>query len=121
MLVKKKGTDVILRDPGLTKLYVPVIRADLEMEETYAAPPAGIPRLGVPVLAFYGEDNGRDYMETKVSRAAAELWMQATAAAPASRVVSLPGVDWYVLQEPAGITKVQKAVGSFMHGLSSRY
>lgn len=114
LLVEKKGTDIILRDPGLTKLYVPVIRADLALEETYPVPPPGR-RLGVPVLAFYGEEAGRDHMRTRVTSAAAELWLQAAAAA--SRVVPLPGVDWYILQDPAGTAAVQEAVGSFMRSL----
>jgi medium-chain acyl-[acyl-carrier-protein] hydrolase len=117
MLAEKKGTDIILRDAGLTKLYVPVIRADMALEETYAPLHTTPPRLGVPMLAFYGEEGGRDHMRTWVARGAAELWMQTTAAVAASRVVPLPGVDWYVLQEPAGTAAVQEAVGNFMRTL----
>jgi len=86
----------------------------MALEETYNASPT---RLGVPVLAFYGEESGRDKLETRVSRDAAELWLKSTVAAETSRAVPLAGVDWYVLQEPAGTAAVQAEVGRAMAGL----
>ena len=113
MLAEKKGTDFILRDVSLTRLYLPVIKADLALEETYD-PPTGPPRLNIPVMAFFGEAHGRDHLATRVARDAAELWLEATSDATASRVVALPEVDWYVFQEPSGTAAVQEAVANFM-------
>jgi len=100
--------------PAGVNRYVPVIQADLALEETYA-PSGG--RLGVPVLAVVGEAAGRDKQRTCVPREAAALWLEATSAAGGSRVCSLPEVDWYVFQEPAGAAAVQREVAAFMRSV----
>ena len=86
--------------------YLPVIRADLQLEQQYSPPaePAA-----VPTLAFVGLKEGRDKEKSRVRAADAALWMEATRA-PGSRVVELPDVDWYVLQEAAGAKAIMTEV-----------
>ena len=117
VLRKKGGTDFILKDAGMTKMYVPVIRADVTLEETYAPPKAG-EVAGCPIIAVVGEKVGRDKEKSLVAKADAELWLTATSA-PASKLVPLPAVDWYVLQEEAGVRAVLKEVTSFMSKLQA--
>ena len=70
----------------------------------------------MPTLAFYGARAGRDKERTSVGAAEAELWVGATSAA-ASRAIALESVDWYVLQEEAGVRAVLGEVAAFMGAL----
>lgn len=114
VLTDKGGTDFILKDQGMSKMYLPVIRADLQLEEQYA-PPAD--PAAVPTLAFVGLKEGRDKERSKVQASDAALWVEATRAS-ASRVVEVPDADWYVLQEVAGAHAVMREVNAFMSALS---
>jgi len=103
MLRDKGGTDFILNDEGMKKLYVPVIKADIQLEETYKFSP--LPRLRCPVLAIFGRHPGRDEQQTQVDADAAGRWLEVTSCQAASRVESLDA-DWYLLQEPAACDNV---------------
>lgn len=98
VLREKGGTDFILKDEGMKKMYVPVINADCKLEETYVynceAP------LQCPVHVFFGRKEGHDKMRSMVSKESAELWLQATACKTRSSVQALDS-DWYVFQDPA--------------------
>ena len=102
VLTQKGGTEFILKDPGMSKMYLPVIRADIALEERYVPPkePAGFPILSVRG----GKTPSRDKEASAVSVEAAELWKQATTSA--CEVLTLPDVDWYVLQEEQGARAV---------------
>ena len=65
--------------------YLPVIRADLALEETYAPvlPPAVA---GVPTIAVVGSQPGRDKLQSKVAPADAALWIEATSSYSRSEV-----------------------------------
>ena len=63
----------------MKKMYLPVIRADLCLEETYE-PPTGR-YVGVRTLAVHGATPGRDKEATKVGAAEAGLWVDASSAA----------------------------------------
>lgn len=112
VLERKGGTDFILKDAGMSKMYLPVIRADLTLEETYA-PSSRV--AAVPTLAFIGSKAGRDKEKTLIKPADAELWLAATSAA-GSRLISLE-CDWYVMQEEAGAKAVIAELDAFMSKL----
>ena len=113
VLKKKGGTEFILRDPGLVKMYVPIIKADLTLEETYK-PTAEV--AAFPIVAVLGKKEGRDQEKTKVAKESAELWGAATSAPFKSVPVD---TDWYVLQEEAGVKAVLGEVASFMGSLAA--
>jgi surfactin synthase thioesterase subunit len=116
VLREKGGTEFILKDEGMSRMYLPVIRADLALEETYAPAEAG-QRVGVPTIAVFGTREGRDKERTRVAEPDAALWLDATSAAAGSRVVALD-VDWYVLQEEAGANAVIGLVDDFLKTLA---
>jgi surfactin synthase thioesterase subunit len=93
---------------------VPVIKADLTLEEKYA-PPSSV--AAFPITAVVGTKPGRDQEKSLVSKEAAELWCAATSA-PAKKVLTVD-TDWYVLQEEsgAGVKAVLGEVTSFMGAL----
>lgn len=72
VLREKGGTDVILSNPDMKRMYVPVIRADMVMEEAYGAAPPQHEPLGCPVLAFRGESC------PQVSREDTDAWLWLT-------------------------------------------
>ena len=115
LLRAKGGTDFILKDAGMTKLYVPVIQADLALEETYRHTPGT--RASARTLAFVGGKAGRDKERSRVVEDAARLWLDATTA-PGSRLVTLPELDWYVLQEEAGVRAVLTELHAVMDALA---
>ena len=105
VLERKGGTDIILKDAGMSKAYLPVIKADITLEETYVPPSEGKAAAAFPIVAMYGTKTpARDKEGSAVSRQAAELWTAATSAP--SRVAAVEGVDWYVLLEEAGVKAV---------------
>ena len=114
VLKDKGGTDFILRDEGMSKMYLPVIRDDLALEETYTCQTGHI--AAVPTTAVHGTKPGRDKETTKIAAQDAQLWVSATSAA-ASKVVSLEQCDWYVLQDEAGVKAVLSEVNGFMQSL----
>jgi len=70
--------------------YVPVIKADLTLEETYASVSGRVS--AVPTLVFYGTKEGRDKEKSRVAEAEAALWLSDTTAA-GSTLHALP-YDW---------------------------
>ena len=58
MLKDKGGTEFILQDPGMKKMFVPVITADCKLEENYRFDASGGP-LKCPLLVFYGKKDSR--------------------------------------------------------------
>ena len=96
----------------MTKMYVPVIRADLALEETYT-PPTEV--AAFPIVAVAGTKPGRDKQSSLVGAEAAGLWERATSSSFKRLDVA---TDWYVLQEEAGVKAVLAAVATFMSGLS---
>jgi len=113
VLKKKGGTEFILKDAGMTKMYVPVIQADLTLEEQYAPPSAGSVA-AFPITAVAGTKPGRDQEKSMVLADAADLWCAATSAPYKLLTV---GTDWYVLQEESGVRAVLGEVTSFMGAL----
>ena len=94
MLEGKKGTDFILKGgDAMKKMYLPVVKADIELEERYAPPPA--PLLACPVVAYVGKKPGKDFEQTTVAEADAALWLDATTDAARSRVTVFED-DWCV-------------------------
>merc|ERR1712048_336829 len=65
MLKEKGGTDFILKDAGMKRQYLPVIKADLQLEEGYLWTSA--PLLRCPVLAVHGKLPGRDKEKSEVT------------------------------------------------------
>eukprot|EP00811_Abedinium_folium_P020979 NODE_3001_length_2107_cov_11.119697.p1 GENE.NODE_3001_length_2107_cov_11.119697~~NODE_3001_length_2107_cov_11.119697.p1 ORF type:complete len:519 (-),score=182.15 NODE_3001_length_2107_cov_11.119697:482-2038(-) len=117
VLRDKGGTDVLLKTEELKNMFMPVIRADIEMEEAYgAAPPPHVP-LSCPIVVFRGARC------PQVSRADAEAWLSFShlgSVAP-SRVEELdtglkptadaPWLsDWYVLQAAPSAAAIVAAI-----------
>ena len=113
-LRRKGGTDIILKDAGMTRMYVPVIKADLALEETYRG--ADGRKAGVLTVAIVGKQPGRDQEQTVVKADDAQLWV-ADSSASGSKLVVLDALDWYVLQEEAGVNAVLAEVTAVMGAL----
>merc|ERR1712194_51916 len=97
MLREKGGTDFILNgDAGLKKMMIPIIKADVVLEERYKYDSG---RLQCPVLVFHGEKDGHDKMKSRVSKEDANSWLSCTACRSVSSVETLPS-DWYIFQDP---------------------
>eukprot|EP00440_Ansanella_granifera_P020893 gb/GFBE01022688.1/.p2 GENE.gb/GFBE01022688.1/~~gb/GFBE01022688.1/.p2 ORF type:complete len:381 (-),score=96.65 gb/GFBE01022688.1/:1-1143(-) len=111
MLHDKGGTDFILKDPGMKKMFVPVINADCKLEESYRYDPAG-GALKCPVLVFHGKKEGHDKMKTQIDSKDAALWLEATACQKLSQVEALES-DWYIFQDAGATEAVARAVTDF--------
>lgn len=109
VLKDKGGTDVILSNPDMKKMYVPVILADMIMEESYGANLPSHPALNCPVLAFRGSKC------PTVSREDTDGWSAVTTGS--SKVVELdtglspadgaPWLsDWYLCQGEKSVDKM---------------
>jgi surfactin synthase thioesterase subunit len=105
VLHDKGGTEVILQQPDMKRLFVPVIFSDMVMEEAYGASPPKHPPLPCPIVAFRGAAC------PQVSREDAEAWLSfsgcgegaptrveevATSLAPTAEAPWLS--DWYLCQ-----------------------
>ena len=129
LLRRKGGTDVILSNDSMKKMYVPVIKNDMILEERYgtsrmdlgatADAVADGRRLSCPILAFVG----------KKSSAAAphdsEPWMQCTTVSDPELSCVVPlssGLrptaqspwldDWYLCQGPASVEAMVAKIAS---------
>lgn len=111
MLRDKGGTDFILNEPGMKKMFVPVINADCKLEEGYRYS-ASVGPLKCPLLVFYGKKEGHDKMKTVIASEAANTWLEVTACKSLSYVKELDS-DWYIFQEPATTEEVAKALVDF--------
>ena len=89
-------------------MFVPVIKADVQLEETYKV--SGEDRAPFPIVAVHGLKPGKDKERTLISESSATLWMDATAALSSSKVVGLEMYDWYVFEEDKGAEAVMKAI-----------
>lgn len=104
LLKEKKGTEFILNGgEAMKKMYLPVVKADVTLEEAYAPPSS--PLLRCPVLAYHGTKPGKDFEKTTVSRDDAALWLDATTERAASSVHSFDD-DWYVLLHEKDCVKI---------------
>ena len=98
--------------PDLKDLFIPIIKADCELEETYKRAPNKL--VSIPTLAIHGTVPGRDQEKSLTPPDAAALWMNATAvkAADKSRVVPV-AQDWYMLEDEEGAKALLREVGAF--------
>lgn len=103
-LREKRGSTEILDDPELKRLFLPTVRGDILLEESYEYMDdrIGTESSRIPVIAVYAKKCADDWEATLVSREAAWYWMEATqvASPPKSRVVELKAYDWYLLEGP---------------------
>lgn len=86
------GTDV-LRDPSVRGVFLPAIRADFRMAETYRH--SSGPRLSCPLTAVIGTE------DTEVDRAQAARWAEHTSGDFVLR--SFPGGHFYLLAQQAAV------------------
>jgi len=71
VLKDKGGTNAILNDPGMKSMFLPVIKADMAMEEAYGtSPPTHGRKLACPIVVFRGADC------PLISRDATEPWLE---------------------------------------------
>lgn len=109
MLRAKGGTEPILEDPDIAEMFVPIIKADLQLEETYTPAARGGQ---MPVLAVRGGQPGKDKEHTLVDEAAAKLWVDVGSVA--SRVHTLPQHDWYLFEDARGTEATLREVEKFV-------
>jgi len=119
MLRAKGGTDVILNDEAMKAMYMPVIRSDMLMEESYTY--SGGVLSSTAIVAFHGE------RANAVSGATAAGWMHVTKVGePHSRVVALrtelepsPQAkwldDWYLCQDKGTAATMAEAIAMLLH------
>ena len=116
MLRERGGTEAaILDEEELRCLFLPVVRADIQLEETYVT---SCDRererlLHAPIVAVLGERPGRDRERTALSGDDARRWMTATRASRTSKVVALAEHDWFMLEDEAGARAVLALVEAF--------
>ena len=109
MLRRKGGTEPILADPDIKEMFVPIIQADVQLEETYAHQPSVAE---MPILAVRGGKPGRDKEKTLIEETAAQLWVDAGTAK--SRVCTLAQHDWYLLEDQRGAEDALREVDKFV-------
>lgn len=118
MLRSKGGTDVILNGAEeMKKMLLPVIRADMAMEECYGAEPPALEPLPCPIVAFRGKGC------KQVAREDVEPWLRCSGCGEGtpSRVEELEAgltpmaqapwlSDWYLCQGDASSLAIVKAI-----------
>lgn len=116
LLRQKGGTEPILADKDIAAMFVPIIQADLQLEEKYAVdPPPSKEEAAFPILALRGGKPGKDKEKTLVTEEALQLWVTAgTGAAHGSKTLTLDAHDWYVFEEDKGAAAVLQAAVSFV-------
>mmetsp|Transcript_52154 Transcript_52154/g.135252 ORF Transcript_52154/g.135252 Transcript_52154/m.135252 type:complete len:98 (-) Transcript_52154:460-753(-) len=97
----------------MSKMYLPVIRADMCLEETYEVSSKAA---GIPILAVIGTKEGHDKEKTTVSPANAALWLHATSSRMRSEVIEMP-CDWYVLQDETSTRAMLAKATAFMSSI----
>ena len=101
-LRRRGGTEELLAAPELLDIFLPIVKADVALEETYSPGP----RLSaVPVLALFAAKAGPRPGDTLVTEEQARLWLSATAVS-FSRAVRLDDFDWFLLETEQGATAV---------------
>ncbi|MDA5141710.1 alpha/beta fold hydrolase [Streptomyces sp. AD681] len=83
----------VLQQPDLVRLFLPTLRADFELNDTYTPLPA--PRLECPVSAFVGRD------DPEADPAELAAWAQVTAGA--FRIREFDGDHFYLKDHAAGL------------------
>ncbi|CAE8597434.1 unnamed protein product, partial [Polarella glacialis] len=111
VLQEKGGTDFILQDPGMKKMFVPVINADCRLEENYRYDSSSDP-LKCPLLVFHGTKEGHDKMKTVIDSKAAELWLDTSSCKQLSSIQALDS-DWYIFQDAAATEAVARSMANF--------
>jgi medium-chain acyl-[acyl-carrier-protein] hydrolase len=101
--------DVVVNDPELLALYLPLLRADVTLLDTYLYTPDQ--PLACPLLACSGVDDGR------VPRAALEAWAEHTT--HPLRVQQFPGGHFY-LQRPSVRSALLQVLSQELVLLTSR-
>jgi len=116
MLHQKGGTEFILQDENMKKMFLPVIRADMALEEQYGSASPAHPPLTCPIVAYRGKDC------LQVTRDAAEPWLKRTSedggisrieelATGLSPTAQAPWLsDWYLCQGEASAQAMAKAI-----------
>jgi len=122
MLRKKGGTDVILAQPEMKKMYLPVIRADMAMEEAYGAQSPTNKPLPCPLVAFRGKGC------KQVAPEDVEPWLACSACDPKLSHVeefeagltpteqSLWLSDWYLCQGEGSCLSIAKTIAQDFGG-----
>lgn len=126
MLHEKGGTEAILTNPDMKKMFMPVIKSDMIMEEAYGSAPPEHPKLACPVLVFRGKEC------PIIPRAEVDPWMEVTGCGEGTptRVEELSSglkpapemgqpwlSDWYLLQGEASQAEILKTLGSNFGGV----
>jgi len=111
MLHDKGGTDFILKDPGMKKMFVPVITADCKLEEKYRFD-LSLGPLKCPLLVFHGTKEGHDKMKTLVSPESLTSWLQISTCRKRSKIQALD-CDWYIFQDAASMDLVASTLVDF--------
>ncbi|MFH9857954.1 thioesterase II family protein [Streptomyces sp. NPDC017202] len=83
----------VLRQPDLVRLFLPTLRADFELNDTYTPLPA--PRLDCPISAFVGRD------DPEAGPHELKAWAQVTAGA--FRFREFDGDHFYLKDQEAGL------------------
>lgn len=119
MLKSKGGTDMILNNPDTKKMYLPVIRADMLLEEDYGASPPAHKPLCCPVVAYRGKSC------PLVAQEDVEPWLQCSACGSGetpsrleeleSGLVPIEGTtpwlsDWYLCQGEVSCLTIAQAI-----------
>ena len=108
-LRRRGGTEEVLAEPELLKMFLPTMRADVALEETYDFQPSR-KLFSTPILALRGARNGPKPGDTLVSYEDAALWLGATGATDVSRVYTLDQYDWFMLEDERGQAQALKEI-----------
>lgn len=119
VLHEKGGTEVILSNPDMKKMYLPTILGDMTMEETYTAASPESGKLTCPILVFRGAkcpliaraeaDGWLDFTENKDESGVEEF---ATELVPNEGQPWLS--DWYLCQgEPSMQAMIKRIAQKF--------
>mmetsp|Transcript_4477 Transcript_4477/g.14353 ORF Transcript_4477/g.14353 Transcript_4477/m.14353 type:complete len:393 (-) Transcript_4477:178-1356(-) len=117
VLKEKGGTDVILNNPDMKKMYLPVIRADMLMEEAYGVSPPQHDKLACPIVVFRGKEC------PLIPRAEVDPWTELTGCGEGTptRVEEISTglgpspegpwlCDWYLCQGEPSVDTMVKAI-----------
>jgi medium-chain acyl-[acyl-carrier-protein] hydrolase len=80
--------EALLASPEMRSVWLPILRADLAMDEQYVFEPSPNPRVSVPITAFGGR------ADPKVGLAQIELWSEHTT--QSFKVRSFPGDHFFI-------------------------
>lgn len=115
MLHEKGGTEVILQNPDMKKMFMPVIKSDMQLEENYGGSPPEHRKLPCPIVVYKGAKC------PQISRELVEPWLELTGCGDGTptRIEELdtgltpqPATgqpwlcDWYVLQGEPSMKKI---------------